>query len=78
MRQNRATASTQKLTHDSFTGISSFRDLGEDQEILQVFQWISFAGVLILLAIGTKSIYSGHPQHGVTLYLFGSILLANS
>ncbi|PIE38507.1 MAG: GGDEF domain-containing protein, partial [Gammaproteobacteria bacterium] len=32
----------------------------------------------ILLAIGTKSIYSGHPQHGVTLYLFGSILLANS
>ncbi|PIE44270.1 MAG: GGDEF domain-containing protein [Gammaproteobacteria bacterium] len=61
-------------TQDHFGYIQS----DEDSWILQILMWINYSAVFFLLAIGTKSVYSGHYQHGCILYLFGLVFFANA
>ncbi len=50
----------------------------EDSWIMQILEWVSYAGIFMLIAIGTKSIYTGNQHHGYILFGFAFSLLINA
>ncbi|ARU58745.1 signal transduction diguanylate cyclase [Oleiphilus messinensis] len=44
---------------------------------MQVLQWLTYAGVFVLIAIGIKSILSEHLRHGYILFVFALLMMLN-
>lgn len=50
----------------------------EDVWIMQILQWVAYASTFLMMAIGIKSIYSNHNQHGYILFFFALLMLLNA
>ena len=46
--------------------------------MMKVLEWVCYAGIFMLVAIGTKSYYTGNHHHAHVLWFFAGLLLANA